>query len=152
MIMARAPKDYSGELSCSDSILTYRSDAVDWSIALSDIKLMAEYTTAYGPWADDYFLVFVTDPESGWYEASFYATGRNEVVATLEETLSATIRLGLCNSTAWKSRIIWPLHLADKVLIDLVPHKTAFGRFRQKRLGAPVEWVLSDAAKSVFRE
>jgi hypothetical protein len=41
--------------------------------------------------------------------------------------------------------------LADKALIDLVPHKTALGRFRQKWLGASIGWVLTDAAKSVFK-
>ena len=150
--MPRPPKDYSGVLSCGGGLLSYRSAAGDWSIDVSDIRLVGEYTTAHGPWADDYFLVFLTAPENGWYEASFYAKGRDEVLPILEEALSATIRLGLCNSANWKSRIIWPLHLADKVLIDLVPHKTALGRFRQKWLGAPIERVLSDAANSVFKE
>lgn len=42
---------------------------------------MAEYTNSYGPYVDDYFLVFVFDEQGESYirEASFYSAGRDEL-------------------------------------------------------------------------
>ncbi len=148
--MPIAHKDYSGEISCDGSLLCYRSAVRAWSIKVSTIRLVGEYTT--GSWGDDYFLVFLTARENGWYEASFYAKGRDEALDVLGKSLGEEMQLGLCNSTHFKSRVVWPSRLRDKELVDLVPNKSAFRRFRQKWLGASVEFKVSDVVLSVFAE
>jgi hypothetical protein len=147
----RPPAERSGKLDCDGRQISYHFEERSWSVAISDIRLIAEFTTELGPWADDYFLVFLTAPENGWHEASFYAEGRDEMLDRLGKTLGVELELGLCNSAVFKTRIIWPLHLVDEALLILIPHKTAWGRFRQKWLGASVDTILSDAAKSAFK-
>src|SRR6478735_5383040 len=89
-------EEYSGELECSDELLTYRSGVGDWTIPISAIRLIAEYTNSDGPWIDDYFFVFLTAPEDGWHEASFYAKGREATLRALEQKIGAPLECGLC--------------------------------------------------------
>ncbi|MEO6993771.1 MAG: hypothetical protein ABI273_09095 [Lacunisphaera sp.] len=117
-------KDYSGELRCSDGLLSYKSEGISWNLKIPDIRLVGEYTTANGPYIDDYFLVFLTAFEGGWHEASFYARGRDQVLPVLGAALGAPIEPGLCRSTDYKTRIIWPLKWKDQELMEVLPRKT----------------------------
>lgn len=148
----RQNESHAGTLKCQKDVLSYQSGSHSWSVGVSDIVLVGEYTTSDGPLADDYFLVFFTAQQSeGWHQASFYAEGRDEALATLAEIFGRPLQLGLCNSANFKSQIIWPHSVAEKVLFDLIPHSKILGRFRQKWLGASVEFVLSDAAISILK-
>jgi len=98
-------------LACDGASVRYEvGEEVVWQIAVSNLACLAEYTTANGPFVDDYFLVF--SGKDGFHrEASFYSTGRDEMLETLSESLGCALRLVLANSTAFRSRIIWPLNL-----------------------------------------
>ena len=141
----------SGELKLTGGMLSYRVDNYEWSIPASSIKLVGEYTTSSGPWFDDYFLVFLVSENQPWHQASFYAEGRDEVLHRLGEALGANLELGLCNSTNFKSRIIWPLELVGQNFIQPIPADSALGRFRQKWLGADFQLGLTDEVKSVLK-
>jgi hypothetical protein len=145
-------KNNSGKLSCDGNVLSYRHETGGWSLAVSDIRLVAEYTTSDGPWSDDYFLAFIRARQPTHHETSFYADGRDDALRQLGQALGTVLRLGLCNSADFKSRIIWPTYLADKPLFDLAPSRTTMGRFRQRWLGAPIDTVLSEAAQSAIKE
>ena len=116
-------KGYSGELKCVGGLLSYKAEGVSWDLKISDIRLVGEYTTAKGPYIDDCFLVFLTAFEGGWYEASFYARGRDTVLPALGAALGAPVEAGLCNSTHYKTRVIWPPKWKDQELMDVVPPK-----------------------------
>ena len=115
--------------------LVYSSDAKDyWRLSAADICAIGEYTTAGGPSVDDYFFVFVTDRGAAWYEASFYADGRDEVLSRLSKLLGEDLTTGLCHSTSWKSRVLWPKTLEGKELFTFTPEATPagiLGRIRQ---------------------
>jgi hypothetical protein len=48
-----------------------------WHVAIDGVVLAAEYTTNTGPWADDYFLIFVEADHDKLYlaRASLYSNG-----------------------------------------------------------------------------
>jgi hypothetical protein len=89
-----------------------------WELAASDIALVGEYTTADGPFVDDYFFAFVRN-DGAVFEASFYAAGGNATLDALGAALGGKIMAGLCNSATWRSRVIWPQALEDAPLFEL---------------------------------
>ena len=104
--------------------LEFRGDALwcdggptgSWRLPSSDVSVVGEYTNANGPWIDDYFLVFVR-PDRMCFEVSFHARGRDQALSDLGIALGgAVLRPGLCNSTEWRTRVLWPLQLADSPL------------------------------------
>ena len=113
--------DHSGELRCSAGVITYHSAGGDWSVPVADVRLIGEYTNSDGPYLDDYFLVFLTAPEGGWHQASFYAKGRDEALAELSRSVGAPLECGLCDSTHYKTRIMWPPHLRNEELMEVLP-------------------------------
>ncbi|MFO1451364.1 MAG: hypothetical protein U1F61_24605 [Opitutaceae bacterium] len=144
-------EEYSGVLECSDGTLSYRSGVSDWTIPISAIRLIAEYTNSDGPWIDDYFFVFLTAPEDGWHEASFYAKGREAALNALEKKIGSRLECGLYGSTEYRTRILWPTDLKDQVLMDVsAPKKQNLWR-RLTDSGAR-DIVLSDAAQKAFTQ
>ena len=139
----------SGKLSFTDGVIEYQVDDYGWSVKLSDVHLIAEYTTANGPHIDDYFFVFLTAKENGWHEASFYAEGKNTAFDAIEKVLGAPIEIGLCNSTEYRTRILWPPALKGKPLMQIVPNPTKLGRILSKISGRE-DIELTDEAKSVL--
>ncbi len=115
--------NHSGELRCGAGVITYHSPAGDWSVPIADVRLIAEYTNSDGPYVDDYFFVFLTAPEGGWHQASFYAKGRDEALAALSRTIGAPLECRLCDSTEYKTRIMWPPNLKDQELMEVLPPK-----------------------------
>jgi hypothetical protein len=102
-------------LGISGATVYCRSDSGDpgWSINISDIVLMAEYTTDEGP-ADDYYLVFVTR-EAGelfYSSATLSASGINPVLEALEKHFEYSLELKLASVASWASRVLWPPQLA----------------------------------------
>ncbi len=144
-------KNTSGEIALVDGAITYRVAGDGWTVNVTDVRLIGEYTTANGPCVDDYFFVFLTAPENGWHQASFYAQGRDKFLADLSAALGSRIETGLCNSADWKTRILWPSTVAGEPLARTVPKPTRWGRL-WKRINGTQEVVLSDAAKSVFHD
>ena len=143
--------DYSRELVCGEDVITYHSAAGDWSVPIAEVRLIGEYTNSDGPYLDDYFFVFLTAPQGGWHQASFYAKGRDEALAALSRRFDAPLQCGLCNSTRYKTRILWPPELKDQELMEVFPAK------QQSLWGKLMHWGerdirLSAAALSVFEK
>lgn len=142
--------DTSGEIALVGGAIVYRISGAGWTVNLSDVRIIGEYTTESGPFVDDYFLVFLTAEQSGWYEASLYATGLESFLTEVGVALGAPIRLGLCSSTAWRTRVVWPPTVEGEPLLLTVPRATLLGRLWQGITGQR-DLVLSDAAKRVLR-
>lgn len=141
--------EYSGVLKCDGDTLVYRSALREWSVSISDIRLIAEYTNSDGPYVDDYFFVFLTAPEGGWHEASFYAEGREVVLRALEQKIGAPLETGLCHSTDYRTRILWPESVKGQPLMDVIP--PANQNWWQKLIDSGErDIILSKAARQVF--
>lgn len=111
-----AEANESGALALVGNELSYvLANQPAWRLLVAKIRSIGEYTTSAGPFIDDYFLLFV-DEEAHVYEASFYAQGRDEALASLSAHLHAPLQLRLANSTSWRSRVLWPPELVNQAL------------------------------------
>ena len=103
-------------------MLSYRSAVYgSWRLPISEITLIGEYTNEDGPMSDDYFLVFLSDNEPDWLEASFYGEGRDEVLKELSDILGSKLTCGLAHSTTFMSQVIWPDDKKGKRVFDFQP-------------------------------
>lgn len=122
--------DDSGQIELASDVIRYTSanDSI-WTIRVQDLRIFGEATNQDGPFADHYFFCFATGPEA-WYEASFYAAGRDRFLTALGARLGVTFRLGLTSSTDFASRVLWPLELAGQPMFKYEdePSKTMLGR------------------------
>ena len=111
-------------------VIRYRSAVYgDWDLPVSEVRIIGEATNQSGPFADDYFFCFATGPGM-WREASFYAEGRNEFLSALGAKLGSPLEAGLCHSTDFTSRILWPPSLAGEPMFryDDIPTKSLLGK------------------------
>ena len=124
----------SGRLTIEPDSISYTLPQQEgWRVPVSELRLIGEFTNDHGPTLDDYFFVFLTREE--YFEASFYADGRDAVLAELSRRLQHELRNGLCNSTSLASRVLWPVRLEGLPLFSLVPEERAgsvLGRLRQR--------------------
>lgn len=99
----------SGAIEVVDRVLIYRSSHYGlWSLPVSTIQKIEEYTNSDGPLIDDYFYRFTTATKEE-RTASFYAVGWDLVWPELEKAFPGIDHGGLCNSTDYKMRLLWPL-------------------------------------------
>src|SRR5882724_8377909 len=93
------------ELRCVD-----KTGTLHWTVPIEDIILVAEYTSDEGPFTDDYYLVICTIEGEGavFSTCTFYAVDRDLVLRSLSDRLGSQLELGLCGSTEWASRVLWP--------------------------------------------
>ncbi len=120
-------------------------------IPIDSIKLIGEYTTANGPVADDWFIVFMTS-EKNWTQISHYTPGMLEMLQELGAHLEAEVIGSLAYSTSWKTNIIWPQQVAGQEMWDAISEvpTTLVGRLK-KALGLGNQHlVLTTASASVF--
>ena len=111
--------EHSGQIWIDGDRIHYSSPSYgDWQLALREIRVIGEYTNQNGPFAVDYFLAFVTDPELIWLEASFYAEGREAFLEKLGARLGQVFQCSLCASTDFDSRVWWPVDLAGQPMFD----------------------------------
>lgn len=119
-----------------------------WSISISDIMLIAEYTTDEGPKADDYFLVFVTREQGEFYYSSvtMYAAGIGESLTALENWVNCSLELRLNSSRGWNSRVLWPPEFAGSAYFsyeEVVP-EGFWERLRSRVKGNRIECRVAD--------
>jgi len=108
----------SGNIRLHGSVIQYTSATYgDWSVEVDDVRIIGEATNQDGPFADDYFLCFAIGPGS-WYEASFYATGRDPLLADLGKQFGVELQLRLMGSTDFNSRILWPIELEGSPMFE----------------------------------
>ena len=120
----------SGRIWLRDGVIHYRSTTFgDWDLPLASVRIIGESTNESGPFFDDYFFCFATGPEM-WFQASFYARGRDAFLEELSRTLGCKISAGLCHSTGFASRVIWPASLAEQPMFQFnnQPTKSLIGR------------------------
>ena len=106
-----------------------------WSLPIGSILLIAEYTTNEGPYADDYFLVFVTAEESQLYFSTCPVSSASieEGLTLLQQRLDSPIKLELQGSTEWRSRVAWPPKMQGTEYFTFKPtHAETFAE-RSKR-------------------
>ena len=123
-------KMHPGKLELCNLTISYQVDGkTKWEILVADLRVIGELTNDHGPYLDDYFICFATD-SNAWYEASFYADGREEFLKALEVMLGCELRTRLVWSTEYASNILWPLHLAGTEMFSFKPvkPKTWIGR------------------------
>lgn len=122
--------DESGHILLDGDVIRYRSTVYgDWGLPVSDVRIIGEATNQNGPFADDYFFCFASGPGM-WLEASFYAEGRDEFLRVLGAKLGSPLVPGLCNSTDFASRVLWPPSLAGEPMFryDDAPRKGLWGK------------------------
>jgi hypothetical protein len=127
-----------------------------WSLPIESIILVAEYTTNEGPYVDDYFLVFVTSEEGELHfsTCSFYSGGRDETLSALQQRLGSPISLGLQGSTEWRSRVAWPIKMAETEYFTFTeaPAKTMTEKLKKRLLGATQEYSISKPVREYLEE
>ena len=109
----------SGRIWIEEGVIRYESPNGGWQLLVSELKVMGEHTDNHGPYVDDYFFVFLT--VSHFYEASFYAEGRDKFLSELSDSLGAQISCGLSDSTDFQSRVMWPPDIEGPPFYDFVP-------------------------------
>jgi hypothetical protein len=130
-----------------------REHGESWELAASEIAVVGEYTTAEGPFVDDYFFAFVR-ADGMVFEASFYAAGGNATLDALGTALGGRLTAGLRNSATWCSRVIWPPTLEGAPLFELREREVRSLWHRVRRafgLGA-VDAVLTDQVAQYLEE
>jgi hypothetical protein len=121
---------HPGTLELVDGSIRYRLDgSAGWELPIGTIRVIGEATNDHGPFLDDYFLCFATDANN-WYEASFYAEGRDEFLKSLASVLGSLLETELIGSTDYDSNVLWPPHLAGMKMFSYKPVQveTWFGR------------------------
>lgn len=109
----------SGTITLENGILTYTNEPNgSWSTPLDEIGIIAEATNENGPFGDDYFLIFVSNKSPSWFEASFYASNREEFLKTLSSHFGTLFELKLTTSATFASRILWPPELKGEPLFE----------------------------------
>jgi hypothetical protein len=138
-------------LEVSGSTLCFRGDgiALNWSVEIKDIILIAEYTTNEGPYVDDYYIIFVTIENGKAYFAScmLYADGTTVALAELKERFGMLSEFGLLRSTEWVSRVMWPVHLAGSDYFQFTEVKPIglWERISKMLFGPQLEYKPTDA-------
>ena len=134
-IVGMSASNPSGQIAIEDDTVVYSlPGGTGWRVPVAGLRVVGEYTDCEGPYVDDYFLVFIASDE--WFEASFYADGRDRFLADLGNLLDHELRLGLQCSTSVASRVMWPARLEGQPLFDLFPEERAMTVLR--RLGQRV--------------
>jgi hypothetical protein len=103
----------SGTITLRGDLIRCESAYGTWELPIDRVRVIGEATTDHGPFVDDYWLCFATSPKE-WYEASFYAAGRDEFLKALSARFVVPIELRLVASTKYASRVLWPAILVDK--------------------------------------
>lgn len=103
-------------------------------INVFDIKAIGEFTTADGPFIDDWFLTFITQKD--WIEIPMYTDGMTEFLTDLGNLLNSNLSAKLTNTTDWKTRVMYPIYFKEKELYELenIEPKTFWERVK-KRIG-----------------
>jgi hypothetical protein len=119
-------KNKTASLSLSNGELCYEyAGKVVWSIRVTELRLLGEWTTDHGPHCDDYFFAFISGRPALWHEASVDANP--QIMEQLEKEMGQPLRLGLVASTTFKSRVVWPPELQGHDLFNYTPQPRPAG-------------------------
>ena len=111
----------SGRIWLDDDVIRYRSATYgNWDLPLRNLRIVGENTNEDGPFADDWFLCFVSGPDE-WAAASFYAEPKFDIVRQLGQRLGSKLIPDLAGFATFASRILWPDELAGQPLFEFIP-------------------------------
>src|SRR4051794_30970521 len=141
----------TGQLHVEEGVLFYESGEDRFRLRLDDIVLFGEYTSADGPGADDYFLVFFMRDGSR-HDVSFYSEGRDATIAALRNYWGVPLSLGLSASASLASRIVWPASQSGQALFEFrrSPATNLIGHLRERIGFVSFEQRFSLAAQQLL--
>ena len=99
----------SGQLKILGNDIIYNSQSYgQWTLPLSDVKAIGEYTSDQGPGVDDWFIIFFLK-DGSWYEASYYCENISAFKLEIKNKLNIDeVCSDLGGSTDYDSYLIWP--------------------------------------------
>lgn len=110
-----------GKVEYRDGTLSYDGSPHDkWLLNVSDIAVVGEYSNENGPFAPDYFHVYVTRDLS-WHELPWDAVGGEAAVQAVGRELGFEPSYTLLMSTRFASCIAWPDNLVGRPLFQFTP-------------------------------
>ncbi len=127
----------SGRISIESGVLRYQSRTYhSWELSLDRVRIFGEMTNENGPLADDYWICFADGP-GRWYDASFYANGRDDVLQVLSDRYGMEMEFTLIRSTDFRSSILWPPELAGQPMFAFVEveRTSVIGRMADRLFG-----------------
>jgi hypothetical protein len=118
-------KSTSGKVRIEDNIIYWDYENENFlQIDINEIVVIGEYTNSDGPYFDDWFLTFVTK-DGQWQSIPRYADNIDDLTTYLSTKFHQDLHTtNLANSTEWKSSVLYPPHLKDKILFTLTPSST----------------------------
>lgn len=123
-----------------------------WMLELDKIKFVGEYTTAGGPYVDDWFFVFA-DKVDDWWQASTLVIDHEQFWNELSKVIDSQVAPTLFYSTKWASNVMYPKQLEGQELFVVVPANAKPKSFWQKLFGSDNDkrLELTDNVKQLFK-
>jgi hypothetical protein len=139
-----------------ESIQCSRDGERLWRTAISDVVLLAEYTTSEGPWGDDYFLLVKSIENGHLMEARVtdISGGFEQFLVALSRYWKTPLQLGLVQSTEWSSRVLWPPTLAGEKYFKLTPVAPDgfWERVKFRALGTSLDLAVTEKVASYLKD
>jgi hypothetical protein len=117
---------------CQSGLTFIKDDELIWenhtgqqivTIPLNKVKVIGEYTTSDGPYADDWFYLFILSP-TDLRQVSAYAANISAVLESMSSRYKCEIVGHLAHSTAFDSNVLCPSQLrGTKVYETTAEHK-----------------------------
>lgn len=122
-----------------------------FSIPLTKVAIIGDFTTDNGPFIDDRLMVFVLYDGGEWFEASMYADGMRSFHELVSNAIGSSMIAGLASSVDFTNRIVWPMELVDHPLFTWNPiSSTSFPRRAKPGITPEISHKLSSAALSAI--
>ncbi|WP_210486802.1 hypothetical protein [Rufibacter aurantiacus] len=141
------------ELFINDNQLVFEHSSTNkWAVEIDKIRLIGEYTTADGPWLDDYFFVFA-EKEDEWYEAPNEAVKNHDFWEILSEKLNFKVAPSLFASTQWDSKVLFPKDMKGQKLFQVITEKKPARTLWQKLMGSSAKTekiAFAENVKKIF--
>jgi hypothetical protein len=120
-------------------------------VKIDEVKVIGEYTTANGPFIDDWFYLYILGTND-IRQISAYAQGTEEVLKAIGEKLNTDLKPRLVASTKWETNILWPNNLiGQKVYKEISTAPTAFIEKVKNKLGlTDKEWDLTENVRKTL--
>ena len=136
-----------------DEIQVFSDAKLKWSVPISSLVFVGEYTTNAGP-ADDYFLEFAAlkDGQWTWSFVTASANGSYEAIVELGNRLGQPLHLELVNSVSCKSRAMWPPEWAGRTYRRMLPYKNFLDVLVRTVNLRGRDYVLTDEAMNYVSE
>lgn len=140
-----------GTLTVQGNTLYYsRSGSPVWPVVPDECSLIAERTTATGPYCDDWFVLLFSGVPPELHEAPLYAnTGVHRI---LSQALGVEVRPQLTHSTERQTAIAWPRELEGEPFLRHVPAARGHGLIARlkDRLAPLAHAQLTDEARRII--